>query len=282
MNLKFSLFTIYTTILALLLGNLVVATNSGDACGSDWPICNGQIIPDFSNYQISIEYSHRLFTTLLGFVILINAIIAWKKATNIRIKLISILTLFLLLLQAVIGGLNVRLGTPVGFTTLDVTFSLFLLISLIFLHVGLNIPFQQRISSGIKKPMFWGFTLLVIEIIIGAIFKHFDLSEELFINNSKEVAFSYFIYAIHGIFGILILIHLTYALFLAFRNKILLKEALFLIILATFTTFGGFLTKTELLSPVSSSIHMILTILTLALLSYMTAICYFDNKLNRN
>ncbi|MFP3359795.1 heme A synthase, partial [Planococcus sp. SIMBA_143] len=100
MKYNFSLFTINVTIAALILGNLVVATNSGDACGTDWPFCNGKIIPDITDYHIVIEYSHRLFTTLLGLVILINAILAWKKSSDKAVKVISVLSMILLFIQA--------------------------------------------------------------------------------------------------------------------------------------------------------------------------------------
>ena len=107
MKSKFSFFTILVTIVALMLGNLVVATNSGDACGPDWPICNGRIIPDLTNYRVVIEYSHRLFTTVLGVIILINSILAWRKTDKAIVKTFSILTLCLLFIQALVGGFNV-------------------------------------------------------------------------------------------------------------------------------------------------------------------------------
>ncbi|OAT84944.1 hypothetical protein A6P54_19900 [Bacillus sp. MKU004] len=277
---KFSLFTVFLTIAALVLGNLVVATNSGDACGTDWPICNGKVIPDITDYHIIIEYSHRLFTTLLGLFILINAILAWKKTSVKQVKFISILSVLLLFTQAMIGGMNVLLGTPTGFTTLDVMFSLFLLISLVFLYAGLsNRTFDIKYKE-IKKPLIIGFAALMSEILIGAIFKHFRLSEQIFEVNYTEFALANVVYLVHGILGLLTLFYIGYALFLSIRFNVMKKSALLLILLAALATFGGFVVKTEELSPITSSLHMILSILTVALLSYMTARSYFNSKRN--
>ncbi|PGT80097.1 heme A synthase [Bacillus sp. AFS040349] len=272
----FSLFTIFITIAALILGNLVVATNSGDACGTDYPFCNGQLIPDITNYHIIIEYSHRLFTMLLGFIILINFIIAWKKSKNRTIRLFSLFTLSLLFIQSLIGGLNVLFGTPTGFTTLDVMFSLFLLISLIFLHVGLNVSSFDKKTNVIRQPLIKGFFFLLVEILIGALFKHFELSQQIFQISTNRFNLSYLTYFIHGILGLLILFYISYAVFLTFKWEVFKKKATLLISLTFLTTIGGFISKSEQISPFTSSVHMILTILTLALLSYMTAICFFN------
>ncbi|PFA69738.1 heme A synthase [Bacillus sp. AFS015802] len=275
---KFSFFTIIVTIAALVLGNLVVATHSGDACGSDWPICNGKIIPDITNYRIVIEYSHRLFTTLLGLVILINAIIAWRKTTDKAVKGIAVLSLVLLFTQAMVGAMNVLLGTPTGFTTLDVMFSLFLLISLIFLHEGLQRGDGILKLNEVKRPLMIGFSAVMLEVLVGALFKHFQLSQLLFEVRNTDVALANVTYSIHGILGMVALFSVGYAVFLALRFNVMRKSALLLILLSTLTTFGGFVVKTEELSPVTSSAHMILSILTVALLSRMTAFSYFNQK----
>ncbi|OIU67025.1 COX15/CtaA family protein [Rossellomorea aquimaris] len=277
---KFSLFTVFLTIAALVLGNLVVATNSGDACGTDWPICNGKVIPDITDYHIVIEYSHRLFTTLLGLFILINAILAWKKTSEKQVKFISTLSLLLLLTQAMIGGMNVLLGTPTGFTTLDVMFSLFLLISLVFLYAGLSERTYHVKYMEIKKPLIIGVVILMSEILIGAVFKHFRLSELIFEVNHTEIALANFVYFTHGILGLLTLFYIGYAVFLSIRFNVMRMQALSLILVSALATFGGFITKTEELSPVTSSVHMILSILTVALLSHMTAVSYFNSKRN--
>lgn len=271
-----SKFTIFTTILALILGNLVVATNSGDACGTDWPKCNGQLIPDFSDINILIEYSHRIFTTALGFVILLNAIQAWRKRKMKNTKVFSIITIFLLILQSLVGGLNVLLGTPIGFTTIDVTVSLLLLTSVIYLHYSLEELKENNNIALIKKPSQFLLIVIFIETFIGAFFKHSRISQLLY-SPSNDLAMinntliSNFIYSIHGILGIATILASAYLLFLAYSYDVYKARSSFLIVTLLITTIFGFLTKIYELSPLTSSMHMIFTTLTIAICSSITA-----------
>jgi len=266
---KLQKFTIAATIFALILGNLVVATNSGDACGSDWPKCNGKLIPDFSSIKVLIEYSHRLFTTSLGFIILINAILVWKKLRISNAKSIwPILTIVLLLVQSLVGGLNVLLGTPVGFTTLDVTVSLFLLVSVIYTHNILEPPLIEKKSTPIKKSALALLVFIFIETVIGAVFKHFRISKMLI---SDEGGISYIIYSVHGLLGIAVLLASSYILFLSIRNKTFILLSSSLVVFLLLTGVYGFLAKVSSLAPAIASLHMIFTILSISAASFLAA-----------
>ncbi|MBM7551401.1 COX15/CtaA family protein [Thalassobacillus pellis] len=176
---KFSIFTVIFTFIALILGNLVVATDSGDACGTHWPLCNGSVIPDFTDYHVIIEYSHRMFTTMLGLVILVNAIGALIKYRDSKaVRWLTYLSFGLLLFQSMIGGLNVLLGTPPGFTTFDVTFSQLLLLTMVLLSYSLHRretplePNQRKSVTMSYRAFTIGFIGYIFQIILGAFFKH--------------------------------------------------------------------------------------------------------------
>src|SRR5437660_245857 len=47
-------------ILVVLWGAYVRATGSGAGCGSHWPLCNGQVIPQAPRAATIIEFTHRL------------------------------------------------------------------------------------------------------------------------------------------------------------------------------------------------------------------------------
>ncbi len=266
---KFQKFTIAATILALILGNLVVATNSGDACGSDWPKCNGKLIPDFSSINILIEYSHRLFTTSLGFIILINAILVWRKLRKANGKSIwPILSIVLLLIQSLVGGLNVLLGTPVGFTTLDVTVSLFLLVSVIYTHNILEPPLLGKKGAPLQKGAFALLVFIFIETVIGAVFKHFRISKMLI---TDEGGISYIFYSIHGLLGIAAILASSFILFWSLRNKMFRLLSISLVVFLLLTGIYGFISRASSLAPAISSFHMIFTILSISAASLLTA-----------
>ena len=103
--LKFlALLTTIALFLLLLVGGVVSGTGSGLGC-PDWPLCHGKLIPDFTNKAVAIEYSHRLVAALAGLLVFATAIVAWRN----RMRLLSVLSLLLLLVQAGLGGLTVKL-----------------------------------------------------------------------------------------------------------------------------------------------------------------------------
>jgi heme A synthase len=51
----------------VMVGALVRATGSGAGCGTSWPVCQGQIVPELKG-ATAIEYSHRAFAVAIGLV----------------------------------------------------------------------------------------------------------------------------------------------------------------------------------------------------------------------
>src|SRR5262245_55927570 len=54
------------TFLMIIIGAITRVTESGMGCGTDWPHCNGKIIPEFQNIETVIEFGHRVFALLVG------------------------------------------------------------------------------------------------------------------------------------------------------------------------------------------------------------------------
>lgn len=107
-------FAVASTIgmlLILLGGALVTKTESGMGCGRHWPGCNGQLIPDEITAEVLIEFSHRLVTGSVGILIVVLAVWSWKALGHIReTKFLSIMAVFFLVLQALIGAAQVLWG----------------------------------------------------------------------------------------------------------------------------------------------------------------------------
>lgn len=98
-------------LLILLGGALVTKTGSGMGCGRHWPGCNGQLIPDVITAEVLIEFSHRLVTGSVGILIVVLAVWSWKAIGHIReTKFLSIMAIFFLVLQALIGAAQVLWG----------------------------------------------------------------------------------------------------------------------------------------------------------------------------
>lgn len=294
---RFSLFTTIMTIVVLLLGNLVVATEAGDACGSDWPYCNGSLIPDFTDPLIVIEYTHRLVTGALGFIILINWFVALRNRRALRgeraVRILAPASVFLLFAQALTGGLNVLLKTPPGFTTLDVLISLLLLVSLVFLTVALmRQPVVELTAAQQKKqvkynkfimPAAFMLSAYYLEVLIGAFFKHSAASEvymgvELSERLIHSVVLSGVIYSIHGIFSLIVLISAVFIVFHALREQVFVKSAFLIVALILAEIISGFVNVSLKLHVAASSLHMIIAILTIVVGAYLLAKAIFKDE----
>lgn len=72
--LRFSYAVLALNVLVIIWGAFVRATGSGAGCGSNWPLCNGEVIPRPEQIETMIEFSHRVTSGLallavLGMVI---------------------------------------------------------------------------------------------------------------------------------------------------------------------------------------------------------------------
>jgi cytochrome c oxidase assembly protein subunit 15 len=105
------LFAIITSIGAyviIVLGVLVTTSGSGQGCGNTWPFCHGQIIPGVITIAGLIEYSHRVMSSLEGFLVLVLTIWSWLMyRKDFRVKLFAFLSLLFVVLQGALGALTV-------------------------------------------------------------------------------------------------------------------------------------------------------------------------------
>lgn len=107
----FAVATTFVMIFILIGGALVTKTGSGMGCGRSWPLCNGQFLPTHITPELIIELAHRLVSGAGGFMVLILSIWSWKAIGHIReTKFLAFLSLFFLLLQALIGAAAVKWG----------------------------------------------------------------------------------------------------------------------------------------------------------------------------
>lgn len=92
----------------LVMGSTVTNTESGQGCGTDWPLCNGRFIPEFT-VKTAIEYSHRAVTGVEGMLLLATSIGVWRFWRHRReVRALVPAILFLLVLQSGLGALAAR------------------------------------------------------------------------------------------------------------------------------------------------------------------------------
>jgi len=99
------------TVLVILSGDLVQATESGAGCGESWPRCDGSLIPVIGNAHTAVEFTHRVVTTVLS-ISFIAMVIGARKLFG-RGTLVWRTTLWatgILILEIMLGAALVLFG----------------------------------------------------------------------------------------------------------------------------------------------------------------------------
>jgi heme A synthase len=104
------------TFLLIAFGGFVRISESGMGCGDDWPLCNGQLIPDLS-FATAIEFGHRIIAAVVALLVLALAVTArkWSSAGDplwVPLRRAAGLAVALVFVQIVLGAITVWLELP--------------------------------------------------------------------------------------------------------------------------------------------------------------------------
>ena len=102
----FAWFFVAYLVGVILFGAWVRITGSGNGCGSHWPACNGDIIPQAPAVKTIIEYTHRLMSGVCG--LLAVALVVWARRVSRPVLRAALLALFFLIVESLLGALLVK------------------------------------------------------------------------------------------------------------------------------------------------------------------------------
>ena len=80
-NRRFSRYawgTLGLNIFVIVWGAFVRASGSGAGCGSHWPLCNGEVIPQPERIATVIEFFHRITSGLALIAVLVMVVWAFR------------------------------------------------------------------------------------------------------------------------------------------------------------------------------------------------------------
>lgn len=98
-------------VLVILWGAVVRLTGAGAGCGDHWPLCNGVVVPQSPTLHTAIELSHRLTSGLSGVLALGLIALAFRATPRGHpARLGAVLSFGLILLEGLVGGVQVLLG----------------------------------------------------------------------------------------------------------------------------------------------------------------------------
>ena len=140
------------TFLLMGIGSATRVMNAGLAC-PDWPLCYGQLVPKQQmNPQVFLEWFHRMDAGLIGMsaITLLGLSLWFRSVLPKWLPWASGFALFLIFLQAILGGLTVTELLRFDIVTAHLGTALFFFSTLLCIGCGLS-DYNGNDTSG-KLP----------------------------------------------------------------------------------------------------------------------------------
>lgn len=102
---RYSWFTLACNIAVILWGAFVRATGSGAGCGSHWPLCNGEVIPEAPGTKMLVELTHRVTSGMALLLVVGLVVLAWRhRPKGHPARRAAAISMVLMLTEAAVGA----------------------------------------------------------------------------------------------------------------------------------------------------------------------------------
>jgi len=99
------------TFLVVLWGYFLRISESGDGCGTDWPLCHGAVVPGTPTFSTLVELSHRITSGLVLLLVIALAVAAFRVfPRGHAVRYGAGLSLLLTITESLFGAILVVLG----------------------------------------------------------------------------------------------------------------------------------------------------------------------------
>jgi heme A synthase len=103
------------TLLVILWGYFLRISESGDGCGTDWPLCNGAVIPGAPAFSTLVEFSHRLTSGIVLLAVIGLAVAAFRTfPRGHALRFGALAALVLTITESLFGAILVVYGWVAG------------------------------------------------------------------------------------------------------------------------------------------------------------------------
>lgn len=103
------------SLLVILWGYFLRISESGDGCGTDWPLCHGAVVPAGHAFPTWVEFVHRISSGLV--LVLVVVLFAWALRGFVRrhpVRLAAGLALLFTVTESIFGAVLVVFGWVAG------------------------------------------------------------------------------------------------------------------------------------------------------------------------
>jgi heme o synthase len=157
------------TVLLLLVGAQLQVLKQALVC-PDWPLCYGEFLPHMMSPAF-YESLHRFLAGLMGV-----GSVAWAITRYKEIKIKSLLPLFLIILQSLLGWATFYYKLPTITTVLHLVFSLIFLSSIEGTkHLDFDESLKEKWNPKLKDIVGFFLFLLLVQFFLGGILRKSSL-----------------------------------------------------------------------------------------------------------
>lgn len=285
MHKKLAFFSGFVTLgmmLVLIMGGTVTKTDSGDGCGTDWPLCHGKLIPTNPSVETMIEYSHRVVSGIEGLLIIALAIWTFIAVKHrVDVKIFAFLAFIFMLIQSIIGAGAVIWQQSDAILALHFGISLVSFASLLILTILLfeGDREHQVVSRRLRFHLYGLSIYTMIVVYTGAYVRHLGATYACVgwpICEQNVWTFESYVQMGHRVMAGLLVLYTLYVFYLAHKemNRLIergMMASLFFILLQVGTgawiVLGGHATYVPLL-------HAFLITCYFGILSYLSYHAY--------
>src|SRR4051812_29435097 len=170
---RFAVATALATFCLLVAGGLVSTTESGLAC-PDWPLCNGQFIPQMRDGK-QFEHTHRLVASFVGAMTVGLCALIWKYRREDRLlRRLGAAAVPLVVVQALLGALTVKMKLPVwvSSTHLGIAMAFFSLVVSLAFFTRQRLREPASAAPALFRPAVAVAATAYAQIVLGAVMRH--------------------------------------------------------------------------------------------------------------
>ena len=160
--------TLVALFLLMTMGNIVSATGAGLGC-PDWPLCHGRLLPP-AQTEVLIEFSHRLKAIPFTVLLLVTAVLTWRRTKERAPRRLSLILLGLVGVQIVLGGITVLFKLPDLVSTAHLVNALLILAGLLILAEGHRA--HPAVPGKLKRLTRAGLWVLLVQLALGGYVRH--------------------------------------------------------------------------------------------------------------
>jgi heme a synthase len=173
----FAAFTACCTFLLIIAGALVTSNQAGLSIPT-WPFAYGTVFPPMVG-GIVWEWSHRLAAGTVSILTLILAVWIWFRESRQWVRVLGVCAFLLIIAQALLGRFTVKtfLDPPVSASHATLAELFFITIVSLAVFTGNwwtgDVPqLHDEESPKLRTLAIWTSALILVQIILGAAFRH--------------------------------------------------------------------------------------------------------------